>query len=385
MNPSALGADQPAVEVDSPIVSMRPWFTEADAEAVADQVCSGFVGPGRKTREFADALAALAGRRFCELTTSGTIALSVAARAIGLQSGDEIIVPSYGVVSTINAFASFGFRPRLADIDRITGSLTAASVASRLTSRTRAVCYVNFSGCTGPDLAEIEQLCSARDIALIEDAACAVGQRFNGRAAGSFGTVSTFSFSVPKVITTGQGGAILTNAVPINNATIRFIDQGDTDWRRTNLNRDIGNNLRHNDILSAFGMAQLATLDERLSRRRTAYAAMREVLGDRLFAVPGNEAPLHNIVLAADPDGLITRLDAARVKAIRQYRTLSQHPPYRDLADADFVNADLWTEHAVYLPFGTGLSEGQALRVGEAVRASSVELLRFSTLARSNL
>lgn len=357
-----------------PILNMQPLFTEADADAVAHQVRIGFVGPGPKTRSFAEGLAHYAGRSHCELTTSGTMALSVAAKALGLGPGDEILVPAYGVISTINAFASFGFTPRLVDIDRNSGCLTARAVKARITPNTRAVCFVNFSGNTGLDLVEVEALCRDKGLFLIEDAACAVGHAYQGRQAGSFGDVSTYSFSVPKVLTTGQGGAILTHSQDVRDAVVRFTDQGDTEWRRTNLNRDIGNNLRHNDILSALGAAQLDTLHMRLDLRRQSHNAMRSILGNVLHRVAGEEAPLHNIVLCEARDQLAAYLAERGIKAAVQYRAIFDHPPYQALEDAPFENAVYWGKHALYLPFGTALSVEDAERTARAVLESGCVL-----------
>lgn len=365
------------MSADNAVFNMQPLFTEADAEAVAHQVRIGFVGPGPKTRAFGEALAAYAGRSYGELTVSGTMALTVAAVAIGLKRGDEILVPAYGVVSTINGFGSYEFSPRLVDIDPQRAVITVEELERRVTPATRAVCYVNFSGATGQDLVDIEAFCKARNLLLIEDAACAVGQSFEGRRAGSFGDVSCYSFSVPKVLTTGQGGAVLTNDAEIRDNVIRFTDHGDTEWRKTNLNHGIGNNLRCNDILAALGMAQLDTLEDRLARRRASYAVLTEELPDHIYRIPGNEAPLHNIVLADNPGALVASLGEKGIRAVQQYRTVSEHPPYQHLADVAFPHSDLWARHAVYLPFGTGLTEEQAARVARAVKESGQVLKPF--------
>src|SRR6185503_599593 len=126
---------------------------------------------------FANELAAFSGSEHCLLTVSGTAALTVAAVAIGLQAGDEILVPAYGVISTINGFASFGLRPRLVDIDRRTGCMSVAKLVEAISSQTKAVCFVNFSGYTGSNLLDAAAECGRRGIPLIEDAACAFGHR----------------------------------------------------------------------------------------------------------------------------------------------------------------------------------------------------------------
>jgi len=355
----------------------EPWIDAGCAQAVGKQVASGFLGPGESTATFARRLAELVGTRHCVPTTSGTIALSVAAHALGLKPGDEIIIPAYGVISTINAFASFGYQPRLVDIDSTTACIDPDALAARLTARTKAVCFVNFSGHTGTPLAEVVAFCQSKGLPLIEDAACAFGHRYKDKPAGSFGTVGCLSFSVPKIVTTGQGGAVVTDDKFIADRAAAFIDHGDLEWRRTNRNRAVGTNLRFNDVLASLGLAQLDTLAERLARKRRSYLALREELDGFLYSVPGNEAPLHYIVCSDEPAALVAKLRAQEVGAAVQYRFLAEHPPYAHLDDGDFLGARGLGRTAVYLPFGLALSEHDARRVGQAVKTSGIPIKRW--------
>jgi hypothetical protein len=121
-------------------------------------------------------------------------------------------------------------------------------------------------------------------------------------------------------------------------------------------------------------LCQLHDIEARLERRRRSHAALRVRLGSRLYAVPGAEAPLHNIVFTSAPDALVSALKARGVTAGRQYRTISQHPAYRELADRPFPAADRWTDRAVYLPFGMAMTPEDAARVADAVRDADVPL-----------
>jgi perosamine synthetase len=355
----------------------EPWIDADCAQAVGKQVASGFLGPGAATSTFAQRLAALTGTQHCAPTTSGTIALTVAAKALDLKPGDEIIVPAYGVISTINAFASFGYAPRLVDIDPVTACIDVTALSARLTPRTKAICFINFSGHTGEPLAEVVAFCAARGLPLIEDAACALAHHHAGKSAGGFGTVGCLSFSVPKIVTTGQGGAVVTDDKVVADRAAAFIDHGDLEWRRTNLNRAIGTNLRFNDVLASLGLAQLDTLAERLARKRRSYCALREELDGFLYTVPGGEAPLHYVVFSEDPPALVGKLRAQEIGAAVQYRFLAEHPPYAALDDGDFLGARLWARSAVYLPFGLAMSEDDARRVGRAVKNSGVPIKRW--------
>jgi len=365
----------PSVSAEPRIIPLvEPLFPPEYAEAVRDQVLSGFVGPGPASQSFASALAGFAGVPGSVLTVSGTMALSIAAKALGLQTGDEILVPAYGVIATINAFASIGLRPKLVDVDRETGCMSPKLLEAAMSPQTRAVCYVNFSGYTGPGLVQTAGACAGRGIPLIEDAACALGHRFNGRAAGTFGTIGTYSFSVPKVITTGQGGALISHDRALLDKAAALIDHGDLEWRKTNLNRGVGTNLRFTDIQARLGLCQIHDLESRLERRRASFAVLRKALGRYLYQVAGEQAPLHNIVFAEQPDALVAALRQRNIHAVRQYRTLSQHPAYAGLAGS-YPNADAWTNHAVYLPFGMSLTPEDAERVAAAVKSSAIPLL----------
>jgi perosamine synthetase len=356
---------------------VEPWIGADCAEAVRKQVLSGFLGPGEATRKFAERLAGLSGTGHCIPTTSGTIALSVAAKALSLKPGDEIIVPAYGVISTINAFASIGLAPRLVDIDPVTACIDPSALKKRLTPRTKAVCFVNFSGHTGAPRSDVMALCRELGLPTIEDAACALGHAHDGKPAGSVGTVGIMSFSVPKVLTTGQGGAVVTNDKQVADRAAEFVDHGDLEWRRTNLNRGIGTNLRFNDVLAALGLAQLDTLEVRLARKRRIYEVLHHGLDGYLYRVPGGEAPLHYIIFSDEPGAMVARLREREIGAQLQYRYLAEHPAYEHLGDGDFLGARMWSKTAVYLPFGLALSENDARRITHAVHDSRAAIKRW--------
>src|SRR5690242_7017860 len=162
----------------SPIALAEPWLDGVIADAVRAQVASGFVGPGPTSARFASELATVLDVPHVVLMPSGTVALTVAAYALGLQPGDEVLVPAYGVISTPNAFAVAGLHVRPVDVDPLTAVMDPACLRLALATPatehgTRAVCVVNFSGYAGPLLPELRAICDEAGIAMIEDAACA--------------------------------------------------------------------------------------------------------------------------------------------------------------------------------------------------------------------
>lgn len=357
------------MEAVPPIIPfIEPWLPPDCGELVRQQIDSGFVGPGAAARRFAGRLAEATEVAEAVPVSSGTVALSVAALSLGLKAGDEVVVPAYGVISVINAFASIGLVPRLAEIDAVTGCIDPARLGQAITSRTRAVVHVDFCGSIGPELDAVAALCERRSIPLIEDAAWALGRGRPGRRGGSFGTIGATSFSVAKLITTGQGGAVLVHDADQRDRAISAADQGDTAWRRNNLNRGIGSNFRLSDVAAALGLAQIDQLSERLGRKRRTFTVLAERIGERLFRASDGEPPLQNIIFVDRPDDAAAALQARGVMAVRQYRAMYHHPPFAELRDRDFPASEFWFNHAVYLPFGMAMDEAAAARVGEAVR-----------------
>jgi perosamine synthetase len=346
----------------------EPWLPADCAEAVRQQVASSFVGPGSTAAGFAARIAQVCEVAAAVPVASGTVALSVAAQVLSLAPGDEVVVPAYGVISVINAFAAIGLVPRLAEIDAATGCLDPARLDEAITPRTRAVVYVDFCGSIGPDLEQVAAVCRRRGVALIEDAAWALGRGRPGRRGGSFGDIGTTSFSVAKLVTTGQGGAVLTHDNAQRDAAIAAVDQGDIDWRRTTINNGIGSNLRLSDLAAALGGAGLAQLEERLARKHRIFGVLSTLLSGRLFHAADGEPAIQHIIFVERADEVVRQLKAQNIAAVRQYRPMYHHPPYAGLRDRAFPASDAWYEHAVYLPFGLALTEAAAERIGTAVR-----------------
>ena len=353
----------------------EPWLPPECAEAVRRQIETTFIGPGAASASFGERIAELCEVSAAVPVASGTVALSVAAQVLGLKPGDEVIVPAYGVISVINGFASIGMVPRLAEIGSRTGCLDPSRLDEAITPRTRAVVYVDFCGSIGPDLEQVAEICRRRGVALIEDAAWALGRGRPGRRGGSFGDIGTTSFSVPKIVTTGQGGAVLAHSHVQRDAAIAAVDHGDINWRRTTINTGIGSNLRLSDIAAALGSAAIAGIEERWARKRRAFDVLSALLSDRLFHAADGEPAMQHIIFVERPDDVMRQLNAKNIAAARPYRPMYHHPPYADLCDRAFPVSDFWFDHGVYLPFGVAMTEETAERVGNAVQTLNCQFI----------
>jgi perosamine synthetase len=368
--------------IKSVIPLAEPWFPEECSEAVKRQVNTTFVGPGPVAESFGNELSKISGSLGAITVCSGTLALSISAQILGLNEGDEIIVPAYGVISVINAFSTIGLKPKLVEINLLTGCIDPQRLIESLTPQTKAVVFVDFCGSIGPELEEISKICKERGVHLIEDAAWALGRKFEGRNGGGHGDIAITSFSVPKLITTGQGGAIFVRSATDLDKAICAVDQGDVVWRKTNLNRGIGGNFRLSDVSAALGLSQLLDLNGRLQRKDKAYSKLSSILEEYIFVASDGKAPMQNIIFTTHPDDLVGFLRQNGILAARQYRPFYHHPPYSHLGKGkDFPNSEYWFNHAVYLPFGIAMDEADAVRIGNSVLESRIPLI--SRLARS--
>ena len=187
---------------------MRPWLGAEEAMAVEGVLASGWVAQGPKVAAFEAAVCAALGAAHGVATTSCTTALHLALHALGVGPGDEVVVPSLSFIATTNAPRYVGARPVFADVDLETQNLTAETVERALGPSTRAVIVVHQAGMPA-DVDAIAAICESRGVAVVEDAACAIGSTYRGRPVGAGDNLVALSFHPRKLLTTGEGGMLL--------------------------------------------------------------------------------------------------------------------------------------------------------------------------------
>src|SRR5580704_13516643 len=185
----------------------RPYLSGCEGEAVAEVIASGWVSQGPRVQEFEAAFAQRVGAADAVATTSCTTALHLALHGAGVRPGDEVIVPSLSFIATANAVWMCGARPVFAEIDPRTCNLDPQAVERAITPCTKAIMPVHQVGLPC-DMDAMLQIAAAHELAIVQDAACAIGATYKGRRVGSIGPVSCFSLHPRKVITTGEGGMI---------------------------------------------------------------------------------------------------------------------------------------------------------------------------------
>src|SRR3989344_1548523 len=181
-----------------------------DIRAVVKTLKSPYLTQGPKIKEFEDALRKYTGAKYCVAFNSGTAALHGAYFAAGFKKGDEVIVPALTFAATGNAALYVGAKPVFVDVDNETGNINVLAAAKKITKRTKGIIAVDFAG-RPADLDGVRRLARGHNIILIEDAAQALGATYKNRKVGTLADMTMFSFHPVKSITTGEGGAILTN------------------------------------------------------------------------------------------------------------------------------------------------------------------------------
>ena len=189
---------------------MRPWLGEEEAAAVRDVVLSGWLCLGPKVAEFEQRIAKLVGAKHAVATTSATSALHLTMQVMGLRAGDEVILPSFTCMANANAVVIAGGVCRFADIERATYNLDPEDVERRITPKTRAIMMVDQIGLPA-DLDRFKALAAKRGLILLDDAATAFGAKYKGQYTGGHGVPCCYSFHPRKMITTGEGGMLVTD------------------------------------------------------------------------------------------------------------------------------------------------------------------------------
>lgn len=336
----------------------RPDVGDAELAEVAEVLASGQLTMGPKVAEFEDELARACGVAHALAVTSGTAALHLAVLALGLEPGDEVVVPAYTFPATANVVALSGLRPVLVDVDPETMNLDPAQI--EVGPRTKAILPVHLFG-------RPVRLHELPDLPLLEDAAGALGARYRGRPCGSLGALACFSFHPRKIVTTGEGGAITTDDDGLADTVRQLRNHG---WRTLGDMPAPALNYRLSDILCAVGIPQLRRLDELLATRTRIAEGYAERLAHLPVELPrADDGDVHGwqayVLQVDDRDRVLAELRARGIEAQIGTYALHRLGAYAD--QGSFPGADRVFERALALPFHTRLTEGELDRVADAL------------------
>jgi perosamine synthetase len=371
-----------------------PSFDDAEIALIRDCLASGWVTQGPMTERFEKLIAHRHQVRHAMATTSCTAALHLAAMALELGPGDEVIVPAFTWVTSAHCAEYVGAKAVFVDIDLSTYNLDPAALVAAMTPRTKAIVAVHLFGRPAP-MEEILAIAAAHGISVIEDAACAIGTTYRGRPVGALGDIGCFSFHPRKVVTTGEGGAVTTDRDDLARLVRSQRNHGSGGplessvephgpWTMAVFDR-IGYNLRLSDIQAAVGIAQMGKLDALVAeRRRCAQGYLDRLSGSNELALPAAD-PGHtfqSFVVRVREGGrarrnaVMTSLAAADIQTRPGTHAVHRLGYYRKkygLAEDACPNAVLAEDTTITLPIFPGMTDKEMDKVADRLGRALAE------------
>lgn len=360
----------------------EPLLNGNEKKYLCECIDSGWISSeGPFVKEFEQKMSANVGRKYGIAVSSGTAALEVAARALGIQAGDEVILPTFTIISCAMAITKLGAVPVLVDSDLFSWNMNVEEIESKITGRTKAIMIVHLYGLP-VNVEPILSLAEKYNLKIIEDAAEMHGQTYYGKPCGSFGDISTFSFYPNKHITTGEGGMIVTDneelaekCRSLRNLCFR------KDVRY--VHDEISDNYRFTNIQAALGLAQLERLDEFIQHKR----AMGKYYTEKLSGIDGLLLPVertdyadniywvYGLVLdrhiQADNREVQKLLAEQKIGTRTFFWCMHEQPVYKRIGlfeDESYSNAEYLARKGFYIPSGLALTGEQMEYVVEQVK-----------------
>lgn len=249
---------------------MEPSFDNHEAKALYEYVKTGaWLTEYTYTEKLEKKISSYVGSKFTSLLPNGTITLISALLALNIKPGDEILIPNLTMIASPNSAVILGIKPIFTDVDENNLCLDLNSASKRISKKTKALMYVSFNGRSG-DMNVVKNFCKENNLYLIEDAAQSLGSKWNGKHLGTFGTLGSYSFSVPKIISTGQGGALVTSSKEIYNRIENIKDFGRIK-SGVDIHTSMGWNFKFTDLQAIIGLEQFKKLKRRIKRKKEIY------------------------------------------------------------------------------------------------------------------
>jgi len=341
------------------INQIQPWFDEKEKQALIDYMDSGgWMMEFKKTEELEKMIADYVGKKYCSMLTNGTITLFCALFAYNIGRGDEVIVPDYTMIATPNAVNLAGAKSVFVDIERETLCMNVGELERKITDKTKAIMLVSINGRYPLELEEVIETCVNKDIKIIEDAAQSLGSFYHKKHVGTFGDIGSFSFSMPKIITAGGGGCLVTNDKDIYNKIESTKDFGRIKSGVDEYNR-MGWNFKYTDLQAVVGIEQMKKLPARVEMKKNIYKwyqkYLKGVSGIEFIETSEEVAPWFVDILVENRDALSKKLTEKGIGTRPFYPALHNTPIYME--NENFPNSEYISKHGLWLPSSSFLTE----------------------------
>lgn len=361
------------------IHQIEPWIDENEVGHMTEYLRSGaWLTEFKKTAEFERMIADFTASRFCCVVSNGTVSLAIAMWAAGLDKGDEVLVPNCTMIATANAVRLVGAEPVLVDIEPETLCMDLDCAKKALTGKTKAIMLVTLNG-RAPDMKEFQEFSRQHNLVFLEDAAQSLGSFQNHKHLGTFGDVGSFSFSAPKIITTGQGGALVTNNEELYDKIKKIKDFG-REQGGTDRHDIMGYNFKFTDLQAVIGIEQMKKLPERIKRKKEIYQLYCSQLNDieALEFIPTTDetSPWFIDIYLENPLELLDYLKKNKIGSRLVYPPINEQKVYFD--GRDYPVSKKYCHRGLWLPSSAFLTDEQIMKICDVIRFSFSNKLQKS-------
>lgn len=354
-------------------MQMQPLFGSEEKTAINDYMNeNGFITEYKRTEIFENMIAEYTGSKHCIVVNNGTISLTLAAMAAGIKQGDEVLIPNYTMIATPNSVRIFGAKPVFVDVEKETLCVDIELVKNAITDKTKAIMLVSANGrYPNSGIKEFEKLCKEKNLVLIEDSAQSLGSFYpDGRHVGTAGHLGSFSFSAPKIISTGQGGAVVTDDDDMAFNLRRLKDFGRSSGGN-DVHEYVGYNFKFTELQACIGIEQMKKLQSRVDRKKDIYRKYYDYLKDvkeiRLFNHDlDNTSPWFIDCICEDRNKLIEYLKNDLIGTREMYPPINKQKIYYD--DNFHVNSELVGKKGLWLPSAVQLTDNQIKRITNSIK-----------------
>ncbi|MDO8871612.1 MAG: DegT/DnrJ/EryC1/StrS family aminotransferase [Methanoregula sp.] len=340
------------------VIEQIRWWRTSFGKEEANQICNSieheYISQGPVTAEFEEKIAKFLGVPYVVVTTSGSIAILLALMAAGIRPDDEVIVPNRTWIATAHAPLILGAKVRLGDVELTRPLMDVTQIENLITPRTKAIIPVHLNG-RSVDMREVHRIAQKNDLIIIEDAAQALGSRNEDGFLGTQSDMGCFSLSVSKIISTGQGGFVVTKNENLYKKLVAIRTHGVSDIINAQWTQ-LGFNFRFTDILASIGIHQINRLPERIEKVNKIYKRYETGIKDLPFIklipvdIKKGEIPIYIETLCPDREKLIKFLAAHSIETRPFYPDLNL-APYFENAER-FPNSEVFGNQGLFLPSG---------------------------------
>ena len=352
-----------------------PFLTEEDIASLLEVIKSNWFTEGPKTKELESILQERCGVKRAILMPNGTLALFVALKALGIGPGDEVLVPDFTMAASATSVVLAGARPVFVEVGEDDFMMDPNRVEEVISLHTKAMMPVHLYG-ESVDIAPLIEIARRHNLKVVEDAAQGIGVTYRGQHVGTFGDIGCLSFFADKTITTGEGGAILTNNDGIAEEMQYIKNQGRLE-RGSFVHPKVGYNFRLTDLQAALAVSQMRRLDSIIEKKLHNEGLYRNYLtGIPQVSFPkptgrGQRVPFRVNIMVPNPEALQKRLTNREIGTRRWFYPLHKQPcftPDNSAQAPNLKNAEKIFEHGLSLPSGLGLKEEEIKYVCDAIR-----------------